>query len=222
MKSGKLLDLLKDGYFVVPLYLFKLKDKFDLTMEEFIFLVYLSNKGDKVSFDPSRITKDLGMELSFVMEYVSKLCDKHLIEVIVSKNDKGVMEEVISLELYYSKITGLLMDNIVKEDKTLDSNIYSIFEQEFGRTLSPMEYEIIKAWTDSNISRELILRALKEASYNGVSNLRYIDKILYEWGKKGFKTEADVDKHQVKRREEKKDKPKTEIFDYNWFDDEDE
>ena len=49
--------------------------------------------------------------------------------------------------------------------------------------LSPMEYEIIKAWLDNDMSEELIKEALKEATFNGVSNLRYIDKILYEWGK---------------------------------------
>ena len=44
MKSSKLVELLKKGNFVVPLSLFQLKDKFELELSEFIFLIYLTNK----------------------------------------------------------------------------------------------------------------------------------------------------------------------------------
>ena len=65
----------------------------------------------------------------------------------------------------------------------------------------------------------LIKGALKEAIYNGVRNFRYIDKIIYEWQKKGFKSMDDVNKHL---RNEDKPLPKEkeeELFDYNWLDD---
>ena len=59
-----------------------------------------------------------------------------------------------------------------------------------------MQYEIIKAWIEEKkYSEEIIIGALKEAVYNGVSNFRYIDKILYEWSKKGIKTMNDVKTH---------------------------
>ena len=58
-----------------------------------------------------------------------------------------------------------------------------------------MEYEIINAWLEKSYSEEMIIGALKEAVYNGVNNLRYIDKILYEWSKKGFKNMNDVSNH---------------------------
>ncbi len=41
-----------------------------------------------------------------------------------------------------------------------------------------MEYEIIGAWVEKGFKEQLILEALKEAVYNGVTSLRYIDKIL--------------------------------------------
>ena len=41
-------------------------------------------------------------------------------------------------------------------------NLYDNFEREFGRTLSPMEYEIISSWLDSGISKELIIEALMQ------------------------------------------------------------
>ena len=63
-----------------------------------------------------------------------------------------------------------------KEEEIKKEDIYTIFEKEFGRTLSSMDYEIINAWIDNGFSEELVIAALKEAVYNGVPNLRYIDK----------------------------------------------
>ena len=45
------------------------------------------------------------------------------------------------------------------------------------------------------------------------------DKILFEWNKKGFKTMADINNHLEKRNTIKKED--SELFDYNWLDDED-
>ena len=50
-----------------------------------------------------------------------------------------------------------------------------------------MECQIIKGWIDDGFSHELIMEALKEAIYNGVTSLRYIEKILYEWRKKDIR-----------------------------------
>ncbi len=97
-----------------------------------------------------------------------------------------------------------------------------MFETEFGRCLSPMEMEIIKEWINQKFSDELIYEALKEATYNGVSNLRYIDRVLFEWKKKGLKTKEDVMRDKEKFRKERKKKEKVEVFDYNWLDDDDE
>ena len=132
---------------------------------------------------------------------------------MILKKINNIRTEVIDLETLYEKIAFSLDP---KEDKK-ESNIYDVFETEFGRTLSPMEYEIITGWLDSGYTEELIILALKEATYNGVSNLRYIDKIIYEWGKKGIKTKEDVEKN----RKQFKSTEKKEIFDYNWLDEED-
>ena len=79
-----------------------------------------------------------------------------------------------------------------------------------------MEFEIINGWVDNGYSEELIKLALKEATYNGVSNLRYIDKIIYEWGKKGIKTKEDVENN---RKQFKNNNNKKELFDYDWLND---
>ena len=221
MKSSKLLDLLKTGNIVIPIYLLKYYKDFALTMDEFVFIMYLYNQGNNVIFDPNKICDELNIKNSEVLTYISNLTDKKLINVETKKNDKGVIEEVISLDGFYSKISLLVMDKVNSKDVT-DSDIYSTIEKEFGRTLSPMEYEIIKSWLSNNISEELIVEALREATFNGVSNLRYIDKILYEWGKLGIKNKDDVIKNK-KKFNDNKNKEKVDLegldLDWNWFED---
>ena len=222
MKSSKLVEILKKGNFVVPFYLFQLKDRFNLSFDSFIFLVYLSNLGSNIIFDPNRFATDLGLSMENILSYIDELTDKKYISIEVIKNDKNVMEEYVILDMFYEKLTNFMIDDInqAKIEDEKNSNIYEAIEKEFARPLTSIEYEIISAWLEDGTSEELILEALKEAVYSGVCNLRYIDKILYEWGKKGIKNAKDVEKNRINFREKQEKKEKLELFDYNWFDDE--
>lgn len=222
MKSSKLLDFLKQKSITVPLFFYKEKEKLGLDSDSFFFLMYLMNITEPIKMNPENMMKDLNCTLPSIMNYISTLSEKGYIALEVAKNDANIMEEYIQLDGFYNKVLKNMIEDIneeKEEDKTV--SIYDKIQQEFGRVLSPMEYEIIGAWIDSKTSEELITEALKEAVYNGVNNLRYIDKILYEWGKKGYKTKEDVENGRMKRRKEQetKEKPKKEIFDYNWLED---
>ena len=221
MKTSRLVEMLKKGNFVVPLYLFQLRDKFSLKMEEFIFLVYLSNLGDKVLFDINKFSSDLNFSVQEILSYVEVLTEKKYITVDVIKNEKNIMEEYVVLDLFYDKLTNLMIDNINQEkvEEEKNSNIFEIIEKEFARPLTPVEYEIIHAWLESGTSEELIKEALKEAVYSGVANLRYIDKIIYEWSKKGIKNRVDVENNRKNFKENQEKKEKLELFDYDWFED---
>ncbi len=223
MKSSCLVEIFSDGNIVVPMYFFKRYKDLKVTLEEFIFLMYLYNLGNKYLFNPNKFSSDLNIDLSTVMNYISSLTDKGLIRVEVLKNDKGLMEEVVILDDFYKKLS-LITIGEANNSSSVDSDIFSIIEKEFGRTLSPIEYEIIKAWLDNNMSEDLIKEAIKEATFNGVSNLRYIDKILYEWGKNGIKTVKDVENNRKKRNAKKKDEvvddDLLDMVDWDWFDEE--
>lgn len=221
MKSSKLVELLKKGNFVVPLSLFQLKDKFDISFEEFIFLIYLTNLGSQFTFDPNRLANDLNLTLEEVLSYIDELSEKHFISLEVIKNDKNVMEEYIVLDLFYEKLTNMLIADINQEkiEEEKNSNVFEVIEKEFARPLTSIEYEIISAWLEDGTTEELILEALKEAVYSGVCNLRYIDKIIYEWSKKGIKTAQDVANNRLKFKEKQEKKEKLELFEYDWFED---
>lgn len=214
MKTEQLLELLKIKSIVIPGILFKNYKKLEITPEEFLVLVYLININGKISYNPKALCIELELEELNIMEIINSLEEKKIIQVLVEKNESGIMEEVISLDLFYNKLLILLAssENKFKEN----TSIFETFEREFGRTLSPMEYEYIKAWMEDGFSEEILKEALKEAIYNGVPKLRYIDSIIYEWRKKGYKSVSDIKKSPRKKQEKK------EVYDWNWLDGTDE
>ena len=163
--------------------------------------------------DYNAIVNQVRDELNEVLELINSLCEKNIIKIEMEKIN-NIRTEVINLNLLYEKIAFALTE---VEEKN-ETNLYSVFETEFGRTLSPMEFEIINGWVDTGYSEELIKLALKEATYNGVSNLRYIDKIIFEWGKKGIKNKEDVENNRKQFKNNNVNKNK-ELFDYDWLND---
>ena len=210
---NKLEQIIKNKDVVIPNLLFYNYRKLNMNAEELIVLSYLINEGD--FFNPKKISNDLSIPLGELMEILEHLKELDLVKIELKKIN-NVRMEVINMEGFYNKLLSLLIDEKPKE---ASSQIFDIFEKEFGRTLSPMEYEIINAWKDSNIKEETILLALKEAVYNGVNNSRYIDKILSEWAKKGIKTKEDLE--QNKRTFSAPKKEYSEEMDYDWLNDED-
>ncbi|MGN1380390.1 MAG: DnaD domain-containing protein [Bacilli bacterium] len=212
MSNSILEGLIKEKDYTFKKLLFKLIKDFDLSLEELLLLVYFINQ-DKPVFDIKRISLITYLSSNEIMAAFSSLTGKGLVSIKTSKED-GKITEVIDITNTYRAMVSDININIKKQTTT---NIYTIFEKEFGRPLSPVEYEIIKAWITSGISEELIKGALKEAVFNNVRNLRYIDKILSEWEKKGFKSVDEVDSY-LKKKES--NNPKQELFDYNWLEDE--
>lgn len=220
MKNSNITDILKSGNITIPIYLLKNYKSMKLKLEEFIFLMYLYNLGNKILFNPNKFSEELNIELKDIMNYIDILTERGFIKVESLKNDKGLMEEYVLLDEFYEKVSLLMMKDINNDKKDTDTDIYELIQKEFGRTLGTIEIEIINAWLESNISEELIKEALKEAVFNGVFNLKYIDKILYEWSKDGIKTKEDVEERR-KRRKKKKEKDSDidmDIVDWNWFD----
>ena len=80
-------------------------------------------------------------------------------------------------------ISQFIMENSkktkeVKEDK---DNIYSLFENEFGRPLTPFEIDTIRDWIDSGYSLEHVKAALGEAIRNKTRSIRYVDRVLLNY-----------------------------------------
>ena len=212
--NSKVMELLKLRDYVVPSYLIKNYDKLGLSAEMTLLLIYIINLKEPIVCDYQKMAIDLNIDLKELMTRINELVEKKVIEIEIKKNSASKLEEYINLELFYNKIFLQLID--VEKEETHD-NIYSIFEKEFGRGLSPIEYELINGWIECNYKEEIILAALREAVFNGVNNFRYIDRILFEWNKKGIDTLEKIEKNKINRAEKKQSNNNIEVPDYDWL-----
>ncbi len=220
MKEERLQSFLKQKEIHIPLFWYQNYEKLKISLEELIFLMYLKEKGETFLFNPQEMKEELGLDLPKIMEFISSLEEKKLLCVETYKNDKKIVEERVNLSNFYQKYQSLFLEDMMEKEEVVDHNLFEQVEKEFGRTLSPSEIEFMKAWMQ-NFKEEIILEAVKEASLNGVSSIRYIDRILYEWDKQGIKKKEDVE-HYLMKRKKKEEKEPLEVFDYDWFEEDEE
>lgn len=213
MKSKKLFECIKANDLVIPSILLMNYKKFEMNEKELLFMALLMTSDDLIAFDPVYFKNKLGFDANETIEIMSNLTSKKYIDVVIKK-ENNKMKEYLTAEPFYEKAIFDLIDGDDSVSST-DSKIYETIETEFGRTLSPIEFETISGWLNAKIDESLIKEALKEAVLNGVSNLKYIDKILYEWTKKGYKVPSDIKKRKNKEPEE------INLFEYDWLDEND-
>ena len=211
LKDKFMQQINNENHYTVPNYVLLFAKEASLDANSLILLIYFLNQKNKDIFNYKKILNDLSFTEKELLESISVLKDKKILSISMEKNESGILEERVDISSFYEIVFSKFLEE--EKERVNDSNLYSEFEKEFGRTLSPMEYEIINSWLESKISNDLILAALKEAVFNGVSNLRYIDKILFEWNKKGIKKHDDINK--VKKDEEE-DKNES-FYEYDWL-----
>lgn len=212
MFRKKVLELINnDNHYVVDKCVLKCAKQMKLDINSFMLLIYLLNHPNKEIFDYKKILNDLNFSEQELVDSISLLKDNKVLAIEMKKNDLGILEERVNISAFYDVLSSKILD----EDNvsTNDKDLYDVFEKEFGRTLSPMEYEIINGWLESKIDKELIICALKETVFNGVNNLRYVDKILYEWNKKGIKVPNDVKKAE----RDSNDENEQPYYEYDWL-----
>ena len=122
------------------------------------FIILINAAGEIISqlvmmyFFPKNIKPSINdfnkNDIKKVMEFISILQTKKLIELKIVTNENNIMEEYISLELFYDKVSMELVEALNKSKEVTPKNIFEILERELGKTLTPMEYEIVKAWKE--------------------------------------------------------------------------
>lgn len=207
MKTKNIMNTIFKNNLVIPNILLENYTKLNMDEKELIFISYLMSYDKDIIFDINSFSNALKFDIPTLMNIIGSLTDKSLIEVI-TKNENNKLKEYIDISLIKNKLINLTLEEEPNND---NSKIYKKIENEFGRMLSPIECETIKYWLDSKISEELIEEALKEAVLNGVNNLKYIDKILVEWNKKGYKNRLDI-------KRKKDNNENIDLFEYDWLD----
>lgn len=208
-----LIDLLKQKSLTIPKILFNNYRKLNITDSELIIIIILYNNGNKIIYNPEEFAKYINGNKHEVMKLINSLIEKNIISIVIDRNNKKSCE-YISLDLLYEKLFNIVIEKPTNKETNIELSIFSTFENELGRTLSPMEYEQIKEWLNSGLNQELIACALKEAVLNGIGNFRYIDTILNNWQKKGYKTKEEVINDREKYRSKKS---QVEVYDTDWL-----
>ena len=166
------INTLKEQPIIIPKVLFQNYKKLNITEEELIILICIINQGDKMLYNPAYFTDEIGLDKYKAMQLLNDLAEKGIIEIKVENNKSGKKEEYIYLDFLYNKIFNLLIDLQLGSNKTINSDIFTTFETELGRTISPMEVQIIKDWLHDGITEELIKEGIARELVSKVQQLR--------------------------------------------------
>ncbi|HLU23728.1 MAG TPA: DnaD domain-containing protein [Bacillaceae bacterium] len=211
MDNKMIVAWMESGMMQIPILLMEKYRQIGLDEKELIVLLQVISFIEKGNHFPTP------EELSERMTITSKECSlilRRLIQLQLLKIEKDNSEEVRSEKYSVAPLWTKLADELMSEQKQKDlqtvldegQDIYTMFEQEFGRPLSPMECESLAMWLDEDKQDPVIIKAaLRESVLSGKVNFRYIDRILFEWKKNGIRTLEQVKIHSAKFRQ----KPKT-------------
>lgn len=96
----------------------------------------------------------------------------------------------------------------------IENNIYYYLEKNFGRPITPAEYQKLANWQEW-FSDDIIKYAIDETILKNIRALSYTEAIINAWHDKGYKTleECKKEKQVLKNKHE----PVKEMFDYDWL-----
>ncbi|MFG6118423.1 DnaD domain-containing protein [Thalassobacillus sp. B23F22_16] len=138
---------------------------------------------------PAEISKYLTGTDQDCSRLLRSLIKKNILVIEQKRNEDGILNEYYSFEPLWEKLYTAGEEVPSTTDAASQENLFVLFEQEFGRLLSPFEIETINIWLDQDEQPPpLIKAALREAVLMGKLNFKYIDRILREWKKKGIRS----------------------------------
>lgn len=202
----------------------------DLTANEKLLygeITALTNKNGECYATNKYFAELYNVEIPSVSRWIRHLKEKNYIsnEIIYKAGSKEVEKRVIlingepinkKVKTYsqncYEGINKNVKENNITTTNNSQKNIYDVIQENFGRTIAPIEFEKIQSWEEYNFPFDLLKYAVSKAVLNGVYTINYIDKILYEWNKNNIKTvlqaqiadkDYDDSKNQSKSKKER-------------------
>ncbi|TFE03055.1 DnaD domain-containing protein [Jeotgalibacillus salarius] len=215
---------IREGYTAIPVMLLKYYKKLNLTETECMLLIQLHTFIDKGNLfpTPDQIAERMTLTSSECLKIIQKLMKKNLLEI--NDGEEEIKTEHYSMDSLWHAILTLAgqekFQETVEQTMSQQTDLYTMFEQEFGRPLSPLECETLAMWIDQDgHTPDIVKAALKEAVISEKLNFRYIDRILFEWKKKGINTAADAKKQgeQFRKPKQQAEKPHEPAPFFNWL-----
>ena len=215
MKSS-ILAWMKEGSVTIPSLLFSEYRSLKLNEYDLAVIMNILDYAQKGNYfpTPEELASRMTISVNECTDLLRKLIQRGYIEIIDDNSPEGIGYEQYSVEPLWEKLIEqfLLKQQNEKElsRKTEEMDLYTIFEKEFGRPLSPFECETLAMWVDDDKHSPLLIKAaLREAVMSGKINFRYIDRILFEWKKNGIKTieQARTQSQKFRQRQQAKPSP---------------
>ncbi|WP_309507427.1 DnaD domain-containing protein [Sediminibacillus dalangtanensis] len=212
---------------VIPSMLLKRYHQLKLSETEVMVILHIHRfQMEGNSFPtPEEIAQFTSISPEDCTKILRQLIQKNILLIEQEEDEKQVLTECYSLEPLW--VTIYKVDYSAQANRETDqqqANIFILFEQEFGRPLSPFEIETINIWLDEEQQTPALIKAaLREAVLMGKLNFRYIDRILREWKKKGIKSVEQARNqsrqfHINQNNQQEQQQPKRDVsLYYNWL-----
>jgi len=230
MEKQFLIEMITKGQVAVPRLLLESYSHIGLNEAECMLILHLyTSLSEGNPFPtPDELASKMSCSTVQCAEHLRHLIQRGMLEIVQDMHGP-VYSEKYSLDRLWEKLASFyLLAQKNEEQLAQEDALYTIFEKEFGRPLSPIECETLGMWIDQDHhSAEMIKAALREAVISGKLNFRYIDRILFDWKKNGIKTLEQAKAHGEKIRsryhaqketnKEDHDKKPMQFPLYNWL-----
>lgn len=233
MDRNIMINWINDGTISIPARLIQDYKRLKLSESEVMLLIHVHSflqQGNTFP-TPQLLASRMSHSEDECLQMLQSLLKRGFLEIQECKTDNHMFTEAFSLNPLWEKLIMLASQQneetqiATREDD--ERTLYSLFEAEFARPLSPMECELITMWLDQDkYNPSIIKAALLEAVVSGKRNLRYIDRILIEWDKNGVRTVQQAKEYgekfrnyQYKSTPQKSPEPKKKFPSYNWLKD---
>lgn len=182
---------------------------------------YLSNLFNINEVSISRKIKLLEEKKYITIEYEYRGCE------IISRKIRLTKMLIDNKQKCKSTINKNIKDNNTSINNTINNSYYNIeryIEENFARTISPVEYEKIEYWK-SIYSEDIIKYAIDISIMNNKKTFSYINAIINNWKTCGYGSLDEIkEQEKPKSRESKLTEEQKqlleEINDYDWFEEE--
>ncbi|MBD2861232.1 DnaD domain-containing protein [Paenibacillus oceani] len=208
---------MREGSVSVPSLLLKLYKAMKLSDMEAMLLIHLFQFKEKEGNDfptPEELQSRMSATYESVLRALQRLLKEEMLQIDGETDPvSGVLSERYNLSPLYRKLAAAWIEDAKQSGASSQqaakaaaapaekSDIFTVFEKEFARPLTPMECETVSQWIDRDrYPEELILFALKEAVFAGVIHFRYIDRILLEWSRNRVQTPEQAREYTQKFR----------------------
>lgn len=198
-----LLRQLNDKPYQVSSFILNHYGELGLSSDEFIVFLHFSNGVTNMQHI-ARCMQRSDLEM---LEIMQQLVNKQLVRDEQMTLADGKIDIHYSFEPLYQKVVTMLLQvpqEVKIEPSITFEQLTHMFEQEFGRALTPMQLTMLHDWIKiDDYSPDLIMVALKEAVLANVYHLNYIRTILDNWKQKGILTVQEAESQAQKYRKQK-------------------